>query len=186
MAGLISNPTHKHVGTLDGTREVLPGVFLTEEQIRKTQMYRESLAAAAKTKLDAEKKKRKGARAEKKAERCNPESENYDPEYAAKVAIREANKESKEPIGKSLEKIKELISKAGAKISHERVKKAGIRAIVAEDKIVGFRAFLTIKMEDGSEMSPKAVFTQHNHPELDLVQLKDMAEAYVERNLKAA
>jgi len=186
MAGLISNPTHKHVGTLDGTREVLPGIFLTEEQILKTKLYRESLAAAAKTKQDAAKKLRREARAEKNADRCNPESENYDPEYAAKVAIRKAAKEAKEPIGKSLEKIKELIAKTGAKISHERVKKAGIRAIVAEDKIVGYRAFLTIKMDDGSEMSPKAVFIQHSHPELDLVQLKDMAEAYVERHLKAA
>lgn len=186
MAGLISNPTHKHFGTLDGTREVLPGVFLTEEQIRQTKIRREELARSVHTKYDSEKKERSQKRAEKKADRCDPTSPNYDPIYAARVAVREANKEAEEPIGKSLERIKELIKKSGAKISHERVKKAGVRAILAEDVIVGFRAFVTIKMEDGSEMSPRAVFTVQSHPQNDLVQLKEMAESYVCRNLVAA
>lgn len=186
MAGLISNPTHKHFGTLDGTREVLPGVFLTEEQILQTKIRRDELAKSVRTKYDSAKKERSEKRAERKADRCDPSSPNYDPIYAARVAVREANKAAEEPIGKSLEKIKELIKQSGAKISHERVKKAGVRAILAEDVIVGFRAFVTIKMDDGSEMSPRAVFTVYTHPDRDLVQLKELADSYVHRNLQAA
>jgi hypothetical protein len=135
-------------------------------------------------------------RAAKKDAKCDPTSDKYDPAYAARVKVREANKllAPSEPgaprrtiAADKVAAFTELIAKAGGSIKPERIRKAGVKPLHNDaGSITGYRATVRIMNAEGDEAVSRKTLTLAKTPDLSLDAMKADAEQYVLTVLKAA
>jgi hypothetical protein len=137
-------------------------------------------------------------RANKKAAKCDPNSPLFNPDYARRVAVREANKAAS---GTSAPGVRTNAAKADAikgwldktTLSDEqkaavlaKVTKVSLRAMIGGDGVstTGYRGTIKVKQAEGDDLVLRKTLTLATSKDMSLDQMKAEAETYIIHSLQ--
>lgn len=137
-------------------------------------------------------------RANKKAAKCDPSSPLFNPDYARRVAVREANKAaagSAAPGGRvNADKtavIKSWLEKTSLTDEQKaqvltKVTKVSLRAMIGGDGVstTGYRGTIKVKQAEGDDLVLRKTLTLATSKDMSLDQMKAEAETYIIHSLQ--
>ncbi len=137
-------------------------------------------------------------RANKKAEKCDPNSPKYNPDYARRVAIREANEKARTAGGApgvrtnaaKADAIKGWLEKTTLSEEQKaavmaKVSKVSLRAMIGADGVstTGYRGTVKVKQAEGDDLVLRKTLTLATSKDMNLDQMKAEAETYIIHSL---
>lgn len=138
-------------------------------------------------------------RANKKAEKCDPNSPKYNPDYARRVAIREANEKARVAGGVTgvrtnaakVDVVKSWLEKTTLSEEQKaavlaKVSKVSLRAMIGADGVstTGYRGTVKVKQAEGDDLVLRKTLTLATSKDMSLDQMKAEAETYIIHSLQ--
>lgn len=133
-------------------------------------------------------------RAAKKAAKCDPTSDKYNPDYARRVAIREANEKARAAGGVTgvrtnaakTDVVKSWLEKTALSDEQKaavmtKVSKVSLRAMIGADGVstTGYRGTVKVKQAEGDDLVLRKTLTLATSKDMSLDQMKAEAETYI-------
>lgn len=131
-------------------------------------------------------------RANKKAAKCDPTNPLYNPEYAKRVQVREANKSAAPGVSgirtnaAKADAIKGWLAKTTLTAEQQeavskKIAKISLRGMLGGDGVTltGYRGTVKVKQAEGDDLVLRKTLTLANNKDLTLEDMKAQAETYI-------